>query len=287
MIVHVAEAGEARGRVVLHCGYSPAANDAALKVALHIAKAYRSELEGLLVENRQILALAGHTFAHEIALADGAVHGLDAGDLQRQHRALYEAERRHITKAATVAGVEARVQTVRDDDIAALVRCCAALGPWNVVVLPEPMDGSGSEKIGRILDAVQDATGVVTVPRRARLSKGPIVVTVEDEDRMSTMLRTAERLAAITGAEIKLLLTTAGDDELHWLEAQARLLVADNKRCSIMLNDTTSAPASSIAGRVGAMSASFLIAKHGGSVLPYEDCRSLTSVLRCPVFCIR
>lgn len=287
MIVHVAEAGESRGRVVLHCGYSPAANDAALKVALHIAKAYRSELEGLLVENQQIFALAGHAFAHEIALADGAVQGLDAGELQHQHRALYEAESRHIYKAAATAGVEARVQTVHDDDIAALVRCCAALGPWNVVVLAEPTDGSGDEMIGRVLAAVQDATGVVAVPRRARLSEGPVFVAVEDEDRMSTMLRTAERLAVVTGAEIKLLLTAAGDEELHWLEAQARLLVADNNRCSIILNDTTRVPASSIAGRVGAMSASFLIAKHGGSVLPYEDSRSLTSALRCPVFCIR
>lgn len=287
MIVHVAEAGESRGRVVLHCGYSPAANDAALKVALHIAKAYRSELEGLLVENQQIFALAGHEFAHEIALADGVVQALDTGDLQRQHRALFEAESRHIHKAAAVAGIEARVQTVHDDDITALVRCCAALGPWNVVVLAEPMDGAGGEMIGRVLTAVQDATGVVAVPRRGRLSNGPVVVTVEDEDRMSTMLRTAERLASVTGAEIRLLLTAGGEDELHWLEAQARLLVADNNRCSISLNDASRFPASAIADRVGTMQASFLIAKHGGLVLPYEDSRSLTSALRCPVFCIR
>lgn len=287
MMVHVAEAGEARGRVVLRCGSSPAANDSALRVAVHIAKAYRSELEGLFVEDRQVFAFANYSFAREVAQADGALSELDAADLQRQYRAIYEAESRHILTVAAAAGVEARVQTVRDDEMTALVRCCAASGPWNVVVLAESNTSSGASSIGRALDAVQDATGVVAVPRKVRASSGPLVVAAEDEDRLPVMLRTAERLAAVTGSPIRLLLVASAQDELPWLEAQARLLVAGHKHCEIELYDTSRASVSALPEHIRRLRATFLITRDGGLVLPYDLSQPLAAVLSCPVFSIR
>lgn len=286
MIVHVAEAGESRGRVVLRCGFGPAANNAALKAAIHIAKAYHSEIEALFVEDRHVFALADYGFASEITGAGGTGRTLDADELQAQYRALHRVESRHVMATAVAAGIEARVQTVRDDEISALVRCCAASGPWNVVVLAEAFESAGSGAIGRVLDAVQDATGVVVAPRKSRLAPGPIVVAAEDEDRLSVMLRTAERLSAVHDSEIRLLLIADSEDELHWLEAQARLLVAGNKRCVIELNDPSRAPAAALADRIQALRATFLIAKHGGRVLP-QDAYTPLATLRCPVFCIR
>lgn len=287
MIVHVAEAGEARGRVVLRCGFGPAANDAALKAAIHVAKAYHSEIEALFVENRHVFALADHAFASEVALSGGAFSALGAVDLQAEYRSLHGAESRHVMAAAAAAGIEARLQTARDDEISALNRCCAASGPWNVVVLAEAFDSPGAGAIGRVLDAVEDATGVVATTRRSQLMAGPVVAAVEDEDRLSVMLRTAERLAAVNDSEIRLLLIADSQDELHWLEAQARLLVAGSKRCAIELNDPSRATMAAIAERIHAMRATFLIARHGGLVLPQDGYNPLAAALRCPVFCIR
>lgn len=287
MMVHVAEAGEARGRVVLRCGPSPAANDAALRVAVRIARAYRSELEGLFVEDRQVFAFANYSFAREVAHADGSVRALDAGELHRQYRAICEAETRHILTVAAAAGVEARVQSVRDDEMRALVRCCAASGPWNVVVLAASDTSSGTGSVGNVLDAVHDATGVVAVPRKVRASSGPVVIAAEDEDRLPVMVRTAERLAAVTGSPIKLLLVASAQDELPWLEAQARLLVPDQKHCEIELYDTSRASVSALPERIRKLGACFLITREGGVVLPYDLSQPLTALLSCPVFSIR
>lgn len=287
MMVHVAEAGEARGRVVLRCGLSPAANDAALRVAIRLAQAYRSELEGLFVEDRQVFALAKYPFAREIVCADGALRPLDPEDLQRQYQALYEAESRHILAGAAAAGVVARTQNVRDDEMTALVRCCAALGPWNVVVLAETGISSAASAIGHVLEAVQDATGVVAVPRKVRVPSGPIVVAAEDEDRLPVMLRTAERLASVSGSPIRLLLVASAHDELPWLEAQARLLVAEQKNCHIELYDTSRVSVSALPEHIRKQQGAFLITRHGGLVLPHDFDEPLTAVLGCPVFSIR
>lgn len=286
MIVHVAAAGEARGRVVLLCGFSPAANDAALKAAIHVAKAYHSEIEAVFVEDRHVFALADYDFASEIEHAGGTVCSLDAARLQAEYRALHAAESRRVFAIAAAAGIEARVQRVRDDEISALVRCCAASGPWNVVVIAEASASADGGVIGRVLDSVQDATGVVAATRRSRLSHGPIVVAVEDEDRLPVMVRTAERLSAVQGSEIKLLIVAASEDEMHWLEAQARLLVAGNSRCAIELNEVSRRSAAAIAERIRALGAAFLITRHGGQLLPQDGYNPLAT-LRYPVFCIR
>jgi hypothetical protein len=52
MIAHVAEAGENRGRVVLHIGAGRQVADIAIDAALRVALAYQSEIETLVVEDR-------------------------------------------------------------------------------------------------------------------------------------------------------------------------------------------------------------------------------------------
>jgi len=290
MIVHVAEAGEARGRVVLRCGFSPAANDAGLKAAIHVARAYHAEIEALFVENRHVFALASYPFARELALAGGAVDTLSPGNLDARYRALHDAEGRRVLAGAAEAGIEARVSTMREDDMAALARCCTESGPWNVVVLADPAEAASGNAIGRVLESVLDATGVIAAARRSAPGiapgRGPVVIAAEDEERLPVMLRAAERLAAVNGSEIRLMLV-AGEEDILWLEAQARLLVAGNKRCTIEMIDASRIAAAALVQRLWAMRAGFLIARHGGLLLPPDEPQTLVSVLRCPVFCIR
>ena len=54
MIAHVAQAGEDRGRVVLHL-QSGHPSAIALEAAVRIARAFQSEIESLFVEDEQLL----------------------------------------------------------------------------------------------------------------------------------------------------------------------------------------------------------------------------------------
>ena len=66
MIAHVAEAGEARGRVIVRTT-SARASDIAIQAAVLIAQAYRSEIESLYIEDTELIASARFSFVREIS----------------------------------------------------------------------------------------------------------------------------------------------------------------------------------------------------------------------------
>ena len=68
MIAHVAEAGEGRGRVVLHLTHA-APSPVAIEAAVRVARAFQSEIESLFVEDAALLDIAAFPFACEISLS--------------------------------------------------------------------------------------------------------------------------------------------------------------------------------------------------------------------------
>ena len=93
MITHVAEAAEARGRVVLRL--TPAAGSgratlAAIDAAVRLAQAYKAEIESLYIEDIELLRLASFTFAAEIPSAGSRLGGvrrsLSVADIERRQR---------------------------------------------------------------------------------------------------------------------------------------------------------------------------------------------------------
>ena len=81
MIMHVAEAGEQRGRVVLHIT-SGHPNEVAMEAAVRIAQAFHSEIESLFVEDLQLYDMASYPFALEISLT-GARRTLSRDAIER------------------------------------------------------------------------------------------------------------------------------------------------------------------------------------------------------------
>ena len=120
--------------------------------------------------------------------------------------------RRQLEALARQAEVPLRSRVVRDEPLRALSIACAETGPWNVVALAEPFTGGNGGLLKQLLVEVAGATGLVMVGPQARRVTGPAVIAVEDTDQLPAMLRAAERLAALDGAEIVLLLI-APDDE--------------------------------------------------------------------------
>ena len=203
MIAHVAEADEARGRVIVRTT-SARTSDIAIQAAVRIAQAYHSQIESLFIEDTELLALSRFSFAREISPSGHGARGINTADLLREMRFQFASLQRRLTELAKVAQVPVAERCVRDDPLRALAITCADCGPWNVVVLAEPFSASSGAEIARLLDNVEDATGLVLVGPRARRLSGPVVMMLEDIDALAGMLRAGDRL--VEGAETELVL---------------------------------------------------------------------------------
>lgn len=286
MIAHVAEAGEGRGRVVLRLDPAAKPSRIAVEAAVRVAEAFQSEIESLVVADQQLFEVTAFSFACEVSRS-GRVQPLSAEALQRDIAAAAAALSRSVRAAAARSGVRVHDRLVRDEPVRAVARTCAELGPWNVVALAEPIGAGHAAKIGQLFDAVLGATGIVVAgPRAARLS-GPILVAIEDIDRLPPMLRAAERLAAVTRADIRLLIVSDEPHALEWMDDQARLVLGASPRVRLEpLHRARSA--AEVAERLRGLEGGFLIAQFGGVVVPFEgDLRPLMLAMECPLLLVR
>ncbi|MEQ1712573.1 MAG: hypothetical protein ABL908_14395 [Hyphomicrobium sp.] len=286
MIAHVAEAGEDRGRVVLRLDPASRPNRIALEAAVRVAQAFQSEIESLVVADEQLFELAAFSFACEVSRS-GRVQPLSADNLHRDIGIAAGALGRAVREVAAKAGVRVHERVVRDEPVRAVARTCAELGPWNVVALAESFTAHHAAIIRQLFDAVLGATGiVVTGPRAVRLT-GPILVAIEEIDRLPPMLRAAERLAAVTRAEVKLLIVSDDPRELQWMEDQARLVLGGASR--VRLEPSRPArDAAEVAERLRRLGGGFLIAQYGGVVVPDAgDLKPLAFAMECPLLLVR
>ena len=286
MIAHVAEAGEDRGRVVLRLDPAVRPSRIALEAAVRIAQAFQSEIESLIVADQQLFELASFSFACEVSRS-GRVQPLSADNLQRDIVVAAAAMSRSVREVASRSGVRVHERVVRDEPVRAVARTCSELGPWNVVALAEPFGAGHAAVIGQLFDAVLGATGIVVVgPRAVRLT-GPVLVAVEEIDRLPPMLRAAERLAAVTRADVRLLIISEDPRDLEWMEDQARLVLGASPRVKLESSHPVRDTAE-LAERIRRLGGGFLIAQYGGVVVPGAgDLRPLALAMECPLLLVR
>jgi len=287
MIAHVAEAAEARGRVVLQFR-SGHPSPVALEAAIRVAQAFQSGIESLFVEDSQLIDLAGFSFAREISLSGRKSRTICSADMERELRLAFAPIRRQIAALAKAAEVPVRQRVVRDEPVSALAATCSECGPWNVVALAEPFGTLGSSSLRRLLASVVDATGVVIVGPKARRTSGPVIVAVEELDRLPSMLRAAERLSTVTGGEVIVLLIADNPERLHLMEGQARLLLGEKSDLRFALVELRPGASAAAAEALRRMRAGFVISQYGGLIVPEdEDLRPLAAALECPLFLVR
>ncbi len=289
MIGHVASAGESRGRVVLRLGCGAGAIDAAFEAAAEIALAFDSEIEGLFVEDRQLLDLTGYPFAREIPLAGGGPRPLSISEMEREMRSALLAARHRLARLTRRTRARTFCTAVRDDPVSALAQACSRAGPWNVVVIGEPFTGGDGPRLKEILATVRDATGLVTVPRRARIRPGPIVIATEDPERLPSMLRTAQRLAANASPRrrVVVLLVTENPHYRDWAEGQLRLMLAHETETDFRMAPPCFGEPAVPVEAIRRLGAGFVIAQFGGLTVPEGDLRPLAGTLDCPLFLVR
>jgi hypothetical protein len=290
MIAHVAAAGERSGRVVLWLGGTAAASRFAIEAAMLLGQAFQAEVESIYVEDHQLFDLASFPFARIIS-PDGSAHPLPQAVLERELRFAGAALHRQVAEAGKVADVPCHSRVVRDEPLRALARACAENGPWNVVIVGEPLAPGDAARLADLFERVRDTTGaVITGPLAAR-TQGPVLAVVEEFERLGPMLKAAQRLSAIAGGDVRLALVGDRRIELDWMEGEARLLCGDVTDSGVSQIDAVLAanddPAP-LAAVLQKHKPGFSLAQYGGRLIaPGIDLRPLTQVLECPLLLVR
>ena len=286
MIAHVAQSGEDRGRVVLHLT-SSSPSPVAVEAALRVARAYGSDLESLFVEDEQLFDCAAYGFAREVSLSGQQSRAISPEVMMRDLHLAAQGARRQVEALARKAEVPLRCRVVRDEPVRALSIACAETGPWNVVALGEPFTGNGA-MLKQLIADVSGSTGLITVGPKAQRVTGPVVVAVENTAQLPDLLRTAERLAALDGAEIVLLLVAPDEDALYQMDGEARLVVEAREGVRIQSAAIARGATAVIAETLRQLRGGIVICEFGGLVVPDGgDLRPLASVLECPLFVVR
>ncbi|MGD9803617.1 MAG: hypothetical protein AB7E81_18050 [Hyphomicrobiaceae bacterium] len=288
MIAHVAEAGEGRGRVVLHLTQS-APNPVAVEAAVRVARAFQSEIESLFVEDSTLLDIAAFPFACEISLCGRHRRDLSPEIVARQMRAAAAALTRRLSALAQRAEIPLHVTVVRNEPVTALAEACAANGPWNVVALGEPISGLDAGRLAQVFAGVPGTTGLIVVGPRARRSEGRIVAVVEDIGEFDAVLRTARRLHdGDEDTQLTLLLVSDSEDEARLMDEQARLALGDDDSVEIVRARVETTEPGIAAEVIRKLSAGFIVGRFGGLLLPSGgNLRPLAAVLECPLFLMR
>lgn len=287
MIAHVAEASEDRGRVVVRLGAFAPSCPAAITAAIHVAKAFRSELEGLFIEDPELYTACAHAVVREVSVSGRKSHLLTAERLGHDADHYAVAVQRQLSTAARAAAVTFSARVVRDTVIGALQAACTQRGPWNILAFAEPIAGpEQSALLSAAISQVWGKTGTIAVGQRAAWRRGPIVAAIEDIEHLTGMIRAAERLAAVCDDAVWLM--PIGDDEiaLDWLESEIRLTLSDSSRIMILPRPAYAGSPLVLRAAVADHKPRMIIARHGGLLLPQDKAAQPLAELGCPVFLV-
>jgi len=286
-MIHVAEAGEARGRVVLQL-CSSQANPIAIEAAIWLARAFQSEIESLYVENQDLIELASYPFAREISLTGRQKRALSCEDMERHFRFASAAFHTDIQTRARAAEVQVKVRVVRDEPVRALRMLCAEVGPWNAVALAEPFTSPQCPSLKQLLATVHDATGLLIVGPRARRTSGPIAIALEQAESLTAMLAAADRMAAVQEAEIQVCPIAAQRSGIAEIEAAARLVLADRPNARMAASTLALGAEAAVAEALRRLQPGLVVGQFGGLLVPVEgDLRPLADSLECPLLLMR
>jgi hypothetical protein len=227
MIAHVAQAGEDRGRVVLHLR-SGCPSAIALEAAVRIARAFQSEIESVFVQDEQLMDCADYDFVREMSLTGRQQRPMSRDAVARDMHLAAVGARRQIEELARRAEVPLRSRVVRDEPLRALSIACAETGPWNVVALAEPFTGSTGGMLKQLLVEIA-ATGLVLVGPQARASPGrPSLPSRIPTPHHAEGGRAPGRPRRDRGCP---LLVASDDERLQWMDGGApRRRARDNVR---------------------------------------------------------
>lgn len=285
MIAHVAEASELSGRVVLWLDPEADYPAARLEAPVRLAAAYGAEIETVVIAD----ASSGLTQDVPIRVIgpSGAAGHRDFSDHDRRFELLVTRCRRAVDNVGAAHGVRVRHALASGDAVDRISEMCVERGPWNIVALGR-MPVSGSENvIGTLLANVSGATGFLLCgPQRTKQPR--VVVIVEDAERLTSMLRAAERLSGPRGP-VHVVIGADTAEAYAEIEAQSRLIALEFQ-VPVVFEDVgpTFGVPEALTEAVARLRPSLVIAVFGGAAI--ADGRELSRVsvvARAPILLVR
>ena len=286
-ITHIADASEDRGRVVLHvCPGRP--DPIALSAAARIAVAFNSTIESVLIADEQLFHLGAYDFVHEISLCGRHTRPFSAEDMAVDTGLMLAAARRDIERMAGDAKLVHHARQSRGAPLDAIAEACAERGPWNVVAFANPIDTNSSPALRFILGGMAGATGVIAVGPRIVRQSGPIVIAIEDADRLAQMLRVADRLAADGDTPIHILPIVLRPSDIALVDEHLRLALADTSAVHLERPLASLGSSAVVAARLHDLRPGLVIAEFGRQAVPDgPEIKALLTTLECPLFLVR
>lgn len=272
------------GRVVLHVEPGPS-SPLALRAAVGIARALRSEIELLLVENQELLDLAELPFAREISHA-GRSRAIDSAAMRRDIEAFAQSVFRDVEQLTRIAEVALHSRVVRARPLEALARFCEECGQEHFIALGEPFGAHSLAKLRRLFAISEAAQGLVVVGPRGNRVSGPVVILIEDEAAVEGLLAIASRLMPAIGSSIVAMVLDRSAATLERLEQAMRRHIVRRPDVRVV-TAAVATPAEAIE-IVRKLEAGLVISRFGGFATGSDEAFSaLAAALECPLLLLR
>ncbi len=285
MIAHVAEASELSGRVVLWLDPEADYPVSRLEAPVRLAAAYGAEIETV------VIADASGDLTDDVPLRligpSGATGERDISSYDRRFELLVTRCRRAVDDVGAAHGVRVRHSLAAGDAVDRISEMCVERGPWNIVALTRLPAAGSDTVIGALLANVGGATGFLLCGRQ-RTKEPRVVVVVEDAERLTSMLRAAERLSA-PKTPVHIVIGADTTETYAEIEAQSRLLASEIPVPVVFeeAGPTFGVP-EALTEFVARLRPSLIIAVFGGSAVADGRELSRTSVVaRAPILLVR
>jgi hypothetical protein len=248
---------------------SSASGYRALETAVRLAVIQQAELEGIFVEDTNLLRLAGLPFLREVRPLSLAEEAISSGRMQRELRILARQAKQMLEQATSERGVRWTFQVWRGQP-----RAETLLQAFNADILSP----------GQVSTRIRSATGQYR-PRRDR-NIARVNILFSDSARATRALATAGSLASDLSAQLSVLLPAGEDRATQSLKDKATTILAGlNQPARIIQLGGTGIE--SLLQASGFTDRCILIAESEHALLLQTGLDKCLAALACPVFLVR
>lgn len=256
---------------------------AALEAAAELAASLEAELQGLFVEDANLLRLAGLPVAREVRFPSGRPAQLDQARMERALRAQAAqarqalatvSERRHIKWSFRVV----RGEVVSEVLAAALEADLLTLGKASRPLIRRVHLGSTAQA------AAAEAPCCVLMLQRGEGIGPPVMVTYDGTPAARQALRLAARLAQKEASRLTVLVLATAPEAAQRLQTETTELLR-GARFTVRYRQLKSASTAALTHEVRAERSGVLVLS--GTMLPQGALQALLDEVGCPVLLVR
>lgn len=275
------------GRIVLQLGNS-APSEIAIEAAMRIASAFGGGLQGLLVQDGQLRALAALPIAREISSLGRRSRPFCLADLEKDLDIASAALRRRIEHLARAAQVSVDFKVVSEGTGRLGEVFSAHCEAESLVAFGDPLGVGHLRLLHQLLSEMSAVRGVLFVGPGVRRFGAPVVVVLEADTDPQRLVAAACRILAAGSGDLTVLLHDGGDEQLRQVkETVARHLAAGTAVTFVRLARLPWQPTIA-AEAIRRLRGGLVIARYGGDFAPTEGSLApLMQAMECPLLLLK